>query len=241
MMLALAVSLSLAAAPDVAGRWEGDGFTLVLASNGSGTISDAPGVPPEPLTWKAAKGTLHLTQDGDTIPYAMKLAGGAMTLSSEVLERPVTLRRVGDAKTPRAAPAVVNAPPPKAPARARLQPPSCEGACQHYTSCAQQGADTQQVCVAQCYSTGVTAPQLAAYVQLDCQRAIAVMMAAQLEAQQAAQGGSGSGGQAQDSRCKGCVRSGSDCVWISQSDWGRGPNSPYSGAVTTCDADCCGL
>jgi hypothetical protein len=35
------------------------------------------------------------------------------------------------------------------------------------------------------------------------------------------------------------VRDGNSCVWISQSNWGTGNNSPYSGAVSSCDADCC--
>lgn len=46
----------------------------------------------------------------------------------------------------------------------------------------------------------------------------------------------GGGGSAQSSECQGCVRDGDDCVWISQSNWGKGA---YSGAVTSCDPKCC--
>ncbi len=47
------------------------------------------------------------------------------------------------------------------------------------------------------------------------------------------------GGSGKSAECQGCVRDGDDCVWISQGNWGQGPNSPYSGAVTSCDPSCC--
>lgn len=242
-MLAIALALTLSAAPTVAGRWEGSGFVLVLDASGSGTMSDGPMVPPEPLTWKVSGTNLMLTQDGDTIPYAMKLGKDTMTLSSVVLEQPLTLRRTGAAGKGAPAPEPAAQKGKKgAPKEAEGPPPgSCEAACQHYLACAKlQGQDQLNLCVLNCYASGANPYQLATYLQLDCQRAVMIVVAAQLQALQAAQGGGNrGGGNNKGSRCAGCVRDGNDCVWISQSNWGTGTNSPYSGAVSSCDADCC--
>ncbi len=237
-MFAIALAVALTAAPNLAGRWEGQGFTLVLGGRGSGTISDGPMVPPEPITWRVSGNTLLITQDGDTIPYAMRLEKDSITLSSSVLERPVTLRRAGSASASQA-------PPPestRAPhgGQETQGPPegTCESACAHYVACAKQGQDVQNACLFQCAASGANPYQLAVYVQLDCQRAVAVVLAAQLQALKAAQGNQGQG-RNRSSQCAGCVRDGNQCVWISQSNWGTGPNSPYSGAVSSCDPSCC--
>jgi hypothetical protein len=96
------------------------------------------------------------------------------------------------------------------------------------------------LCQYNCFASGANAYQLGVYNQLDCKRAIFIVVAAQLQALQKMQSGNGNGGgNAKGSRCSGCVRDGNDCVWISQSNWGTGNNSPYSGAVSSCDADCC--
>ncbi|MBL8921365.1 MAG: hypothetical protein JNJ54_21070 [Myxococcaceae bacterium] len=49
----------------------------------------------------------------------------------------------------------------------------------------------------------------------------------------------GGGGGGRSAECQGCVRDGDDCVWVSQGNWGSGPNNPYSGAVSSCDPACC--
>lgn len=236
------VALLLAAAPDLSGRWEGGGFTLVLAANGSGTISDGPQVPAEPLTWKLAGNVLAMTQGGDTIAYQVsRLEKDSMTLSSVVLDAPITLRRVGAAG--KTAPLTRSQPTGQAPAAPAtpLEPGSCAGACRHYATCAKLGTDAVNLCTVQCFSSGATPMQLETYVRLDCDRAIAVMVAAQLQALQALQQQNQGGQRNTSAQCKGCVRDGNDCVWISQSNWGTGNNSPYSGAVSSCDPSCCGM
>jgi hypothetical protein len=236
----------LAAGPDLSGRWEGGGITLVLAANGSGTISDGPQVPPEALTWRLAGNVLAMTQGGDTIPYQVsRLERDSMTLSSVVLDAPITLRRVGAAAkgAPQTSRPQILPSQPQTPA-APLESGSCAGACRHYATCAKLGLDVVNVCTVQCFSSGATPMQLETYVRLDCDRAIMVMVAAQLQAlqatQQQAQGNRG-GQRNTSAQCKGCVRDGNDCVWISQSNWGTGNNSPYSGAVSSCDPSCCGM
>jgi len=247
-MLAVALAVTLSAAPNLAGRWEGNGFTLVLEGSGAGTISDGPMVPPEAIKWKVQGGNLMITQEGDTIAYAMKLANDTMTLSSVVLDSPITLKRGGKGATAAAPdPATPKGkkgqPAPQQPQQAEGPPPgTCEAACKHYLTCAKlQGEDQMGLCVLNCYASGANPYQLATYLQLDCQRAIMIVVAAQLQALQAAQGGGNRGGSGNNkgSRCAGCVRDGNECVWISQSNWGTGTNSPYSGAVSSCDADCC--
>ncbi len=245
-MLALSLALLTAAAPNLPGRWEGNGITLVLEASGAGTISDGPMVPPEPLKWKLAGNALMITQDGDTIAYTMSAVGkDSMTLASVVLDAPITLKRSG-AKGATAAPTEPAAVTPKGkPAEAAPQfvPGTCESACKHYLSCAKlQGQQNTNTCLLGCYASGANAYQLGVYNLLDCQRAVMIIVAAQLQAIQQAQGGNtnrGGGGNQKGSRCAGCVRDGNDCVWISQSNWGTGNNSPYSGAVSSCDADCC--
>jgi hypothetical protein len=247
-MLSLALAVSLAAAPNLVGTWSGSGFTIVLEAGGAGTISDGPMVPPEPVKWKVSGSNLMLTQDGDTIPYAMQLAGDTLTLSSVVLDAPITLKRGAAGKgAPAAAPAPVEPPPAATKGKPAKTPEfklgTCETACDHYLSCAKlRGDDQRNVCLYGCVASGANPYQLGVYNQLDCQRAVMIVLAAQLQAIQQAQGGNGNGGgggNGKGSRCAGCVRDGNECIWLSQSNWGTGPNSPYSGAAASCDADCC--
>ena len=245
-MLSLTLAVALAAGPNLVGTWSGSGFTLVLEASGSGTISDGPMVPPEAVKWKVSGSNLMLTQDGDTIPYAMQLAGDSLTLSSVVLDAPITLKRGGGKGAPAAAPVAAPAAEPVAKGKPAKAEPfkfgTCETACEHYLTCAKlQGADQLNACLYGCVASGANAYQLGVYNQLDCQRAVMIVVAAQLQAIQQAQGGGnrGGGGNAKGSRCAGCVRDGNECIWLSQSNWGTGNNSPYSGAAASCDADCC--
>lgn len=245
-MLSLALAVALAAAPNLAGKWQGGGVTLVLEASGSGTISDGPMVPPEPLRWKVSGSNLLLTQDGDTIPYAMKLAGETMTLTSEVLDGPLTLKRGGGgggqvAEAPQPTGKKGKQQPTGEAPQATFKPGTCETACNHYLACAKLGADQLPACVYNCYASGANSYQLGVYNQLDCQRAVMIVVAAQLQAIQAQQQGNrgNGGGNNKGSRCAGCVRDGNECIWLSQSNWGTGNNSPYSGAAASCDADCC--
>jgi hypothetical protein len=239
-MLSLGLTLFLAAAPNLVGTWQGDGFVIVLAANGTGTMSDGPGVPPEPLKWKLSGSNILITQDGETIPWAFKLNGkDSLTLNSEELDAPITLRR-GSGKG--AEPAVAGTQPRGNTPAATIPIGTCESACKHYLTCAKlKGEEQMAVCQYNCLASGANPYQLGVYNQLDCKRAVFIVVAAQLQALAAQAQGSGgsSGGGDKGSRCAGCVRDGSDCVWVSQSNWGTGPNSPYSGAVSSCDADCC--
>ncbi|MBL8910436.1 MAG: hypothetical protein JNM17_07005 [Archangium sp.] len=238
MLNATVVALLVAAAPNLVGKWQGDGFVIVLEANGTGTMSDGPGVPPEPLKWKVSGNNLLITQDGETVPWAMKLNGkDSMTLSGEDLDEPITVKRGGaNAKTEVAAVA------PQQPNPNAMPMGTCESACKHYLGCAKlKGDDQMALCQYNCFASGANPYQLGVYNQLDCKRAISIVVAAQLQALAAMSqaNNAGSSGGNKGSRCNGCVRDGSSCVWISQGNWGSGPNNPYSGAVSSCDADCC--
>ena len=112
---------------------------------------------------------------------------------------------------------------------------SCEGACSHYLQCkGVQDQNTYTTCVLQCRQQGWSGSDLASYTASDCASAIAFV-------QGQGGGAGGGGGGSGNSQCNGCVRDGNDCVWISQSNWGTGNNSPYSGAVSNCDPSCCGM
>jgi hypothetical protein len=233
-MLSLLLAVSLAAAPELAGKWEGGGgFTLVLDANGTGTLVDGPMSPPSPIKWKLGKNALLLTEDGETTSYALSnVSKDAITLTNEVLDGPLTLKRSGASGKGKEATA-------QSPERPFV-PGTCQTACQHYLSCANlKGQANTNLCLANCAASGANAYQLGVYNQLDCNRAVMIIVAAQLQAIQQAQGGNNAGAAGKGSRCAGCVRDGSSCVWISQSNWGSGNNSPYSGAVSSCDADCC--
>lgn len=236
-MLITVALLIAAAPPNVVGKWQGDGFVIVLEANGTGAMSDGPGVPLEPFKWKLSGNNLMITQDGETLPWAMKLNGkDSMTLSSEELDAPITVKRGGSAKTTEP---VATGTVPKENA---IPMGTCESACKHYLGCAKlKGDDQMALCQYNCFASGANPYQLGVYNQLDCKRAIFIVVAAQLQALAAMQQQSGgnSGGNNKGSRCSGCVRDGSSCVWISQGNWGSGPNNPYSGAVSSCDSDCC--
>lgn len=241
-MVALLLSLSLTAAPNpLVGRWDnGAGFVLVLQANGSGTLADSSASPPEVLSWKGSAGHLALTQEGETTVYSVALKGETLTLSGGDLEATVTLHRAGAASTPAAAPGP-NQPSPSP--RANSSNATCPQACQYFLTCAAQlGAvstanpQVQVACLQECQQSGMTPPQLGAFVSLSCPQAVAFVIAAEQAAR----------GQPQPKRsggaCDGCVRWGDDCMWSSQSNWGPGHyGNRYSGAVVACDSSCCGL
>jgi hypothetical protein len=111
----------------------------------------------------------------------------------------------------------------------------CGGACTHYLSCkGMADAATHEACVLECGRMGYDGQALAEYQLTDCATAISLV-----EQQGGPTGGGGGGaGASQSGECQGCVRDGNECVWISQSNWGKGP---YSGAVSSCSPHCCGL
>jgi len=90
---------------------------------------------------------------------------------------------------------------------------------------------TMNACIQQCVKMRYSAADLASYQQTDCATAISIV-----EGTGTQQQSSGS----KSSECQGCVWDGSSCVWISQGNWGSGPNNPYSGAVSSCNSYCCG-
>lgn len=241
-MLALSLALCLTAAPNpLVGRWDnGAGFVLVLAGDGTGTLADSAASPPEAIRWKASANRLAISQDGETVTYALGLDHDVLSLSGGDLDQPVRLRRAG------ATQATTAAPPPTAP---RQLPPTasatCPQACQYFLTCAAQlGAvstanpQVQLQCLRECQGSGMTPYQLAVFVNLSCQQAVAFVVAAE----QAAQGQQQQRAQRKGGACQGCVRWGNDCMWSSQSDWGPGHyGNNYSGAVSSCDPSCCGL
>jgi hypothetical protein len=108
------------------------------------------------------------------------------------------------------------------------QAATCDGACSHYLQCkGVNDPNVFQMCVGECQRLQVTPDQLAQYQQTDCTSAIQIVEGSQNRQQPQA-----------GTDCQGCVRDGNSCVWISQSNWGRGP---YSGAVSSCASSCCGL
>lgn len=206
----------------LSGKWEGDGFVLVLDGSGSGTISDAPGFPGDPMTWKVKGHKLYLTIDGETVGYAIKLDGDTLRASGGDLDQPVTLKRTGGGGRS---------------AGDKPKGGTCEGACRHILTCAKSNTPPQlQQCVAQCSSGSPEPNALAQITNADCKTALRVLASA---AGGRAQGGSSPGAGRKE--CEGCVRDGSSCVWVSQGNWGTGWASPYSGAASDCDPSCCGL
>ncbi|MCA2977913.1 MAG: hypothetical protein INH37_06490, partial [Myxococcaceae bacterium] len=200
MLFALATAACLAAGPNpVVGRWQGGGFTLTLEASGAGTLSDGPGVPASPITWRSSAKALTITEEGEATTYAMTLKGDAMGLSGGDLDQPVTLRRV---EGPQAA--VTKAAPPK------RGPPlsakgSCRGACDHYVGCARLGPSEHRGCLAECAASELTPYQLAVFTSLDCQQAIAIVAAASAQAWQQVQGAAAQQQSSTSSECQGCV------------------------------------
>jgi len=224
-MLLTLIAVALAADPPLAGKWEGGLFIITLEANGTGTMSDGPGVPPEAIKWKATDKTLAITQDGETTTYKLKLGKDQITLSGGDIDEPVTLTRKG-AK----AAAATKAPPLSAKG-------TCEGACNYYLQCGGFGPAYKQPCLAECAGSGLTPYQLAVFQTLDCREAIAVVAAAEIAAwQQQLAAASQQAQKNNSSECNGCKRWGDDCMWASESNWGKGP---YSGAVSSCDPSCC--
>jgi hypothetical protein len=115
------------------------------------------------------------------------------------------------------------------------EPSGCERGCAHYLQC--RGVTDERTfgaCVQQCTRMRYSEADLASFERTDCAAAIAIVEGKQqAPAQQQQQ-------QQKSSECNGCVWDGSSCMWVSQSNWGTGPNSPYSGAVSSCNAYCCG-
>jgi hypothetical protein len=243
-MLTCAVLSAGPKAPPAAGQWEGDGFVLHLAPDGSGTLADSPMSSPEAIRWKATanSNSLVIIQDGEAVTYGMRLSGDVMALSGGDLDAPVRLRRAGASAA--GAPRRQVEPSRPAAAQAPVQPPTCPGACTHFLRCAQKlgaanvGPQAQATCLAACQQSAMSQAELAVFNQLTCEQAVLVVLAA---AQQE-QGQSAAGQQRGSGACRGCVRWGDDCMWASQSDWGPGHSgNSYSGAVSSCDPSCCGM
>lgn len=264
MFASLALAVALTAAPPSApsplvGRWEGNPFTFSFEANGAGSFGVA-SEPPESFTWKVQGAKLLVSSEGETTTYDFAVSGDALTLSGGDLPGALRLTRAAkgaaaagkkgligkkleevQAPAAPAGPAFpmagAQAPAGKAtaPAAAPKVTGTCQGACTHTLQCVGQLTPNElQACVVNC-SQGVPDPQrLAATELMSCDQVAAMLMQAA-----AAQRGGGRGGGNGRKECQGCVRDGNDCVWISQSDWGHGPNSPYSGAVSSCDPSCC--
>lgn len=119
-------------------------------------------------------------------------------------------------------------------------PPSesngCNASCAHYLQCKNlTDRGSYDACVMQCARMHYSETNLASYAQTDCATAITIVEGSPQQQQQQQRAP-----QQKSSECNGCVWDGSSCVWVSQSNWGTGPNSPYSGAVSSCNAYCCG-
>jgi len=112
---------------------------------------------------------------------------------------------------------------------APTQAGTCDGVCRHYLGCKQIGDPAAyQQCSIECSQYGASQPQMASYEQTDCASAISIIEG---QAQ-----GPAAGSQANSSQCNGCVSDGTNCTWLSQSNWGAGT---YSGAAMDCDPSCC--
>jgi hypothetical protein len=250
--LALVATLVSAAPNPLVGRWDnGAGFVLVLDASGAGTMSDGAGVPPERITWKGSGKSLAITQDGETVTYAVSVSKDALHLSGGDLDQPVSFKRAGSAG------AVAQQAPDEQPQQQGQQQPrqpkqlppnaaaNCLQACQFFLTCAAQlGAistanpQVQVACLQECQASGMTPYQLAVFTNLSCQQAVTFVIAAE----QAARGQQQQRQKRQTGACQGCVRWGDDCMWSSQSDWGPGHyGNSYSGAVSSCDPSCCGM
>ncbi|MFN7135576.1 MAG: hypothetical protein ACK4N5_26125, partial [Myxococcales bacterium] len=221
------------------GTWEGGGFRIVLEKSGTGSVSDGEGVGDEPIQWKLKGSKLALTQDGETVAYGVSLKGETMTLSGGDLAQTVTLQRRGaaTARRPKGAPAdAEGADATTAPVAAGKG--TCEGVCRKVASCTGvSDPQSTRACLAECRGYGLAPQTMAQFVALDCAAALAVLQQGQQ------QGGGGRGGNPGAGRkeCEGCVRDGSECVWLSQGNWGSGWAATYSGAASSCDPSCCGL
>lgn len=234
MVASLTAALLLAAAPasPLVGRWQGGLFIIVLDANGKGTLSDGPGVPASPITWKATDRSLTITEDGEAVTYALTQSKDSMTISGGDLDGPVTLTR----KSGGGATADKNAPNPGPPLSARG---TCQSACTYYLACGGFGPAYKAPCLAECAASGLNGYQLAVFTTLDCREAVAVVAALEIAAWQQVAAAASQQQQKNSSQCNGCVRDGNSCVWLSQSNWGTGWASPYSGAASSCDPSCC--
>ncbi len=108
---------------------------------------------------------------------------------------------------------------------------SCDAACKNYLQC--RSADTsanRSKCDSTCATLGLDEATLGTLATGDCATVIAMVEGP--SSSSSSGGSSGSSG----SSCSGCAWDGSQCVWLSQSNWGPGA---YSGAASSCDASCC--
>lgn len=233
MSTLLALLLSAAPASPLAGTWEGGLFIIVLDANGKGTLSDGPGVPADPIRWKATDKALTITQDGEATTYGLKLSGDTMTLSGGDLDEPVTLKRKGGSAGGGAEAKGPNPGPP------RSAKGTCQSACTYYLACGGFGPAYKAPCLAECAASGLSAYELAVFTTLSCREAVALVAAAEIAAWQQVSQAAQQQQKSNSSQCNGCVRDGNDCVWLSQSNWGSGWASPYSGAASSCDPSCC--
>lgn len=233
-----ACGLAAAGDPRLHGTWSASSplpFTLTLAADGSGSISDGQGVPAEPLRWRAAGGQLVLEQDGEDLAYDLQLTGDTLRLSGGDFDEPLTLRRQGAAARSGGVSNVGTRPSPPAPTRrapGAQAAGSCAGACRHIVQCAGGTASDGARCLADCQATGYQPAFLAYVEQSDCPTTLAIVQALSGGGQQGA-----AGVPNRSAECDGCVWDGDTCAWYSQGNWGQGP---YSGAVSECSPSCCG-
>lgn len=111
---------------------------------------------------------------------------------------------------------------------------SCDAACKNYLEC--RSADTtanRSKCNQNCASLSIDEATLSTLATGDCATVIALVEGS--GSQGGSSGSQGSSGSSSSS-CSGCAWDGSQCIWLSQSNWGPGT---YSGAASSCDASCC--
>ncbi len=236
-----ACGLAAAGDPRLHGTWSASSpfpFTLTLAADGSGSISDGQGVAAEPLRWRAAGGQLVLEQDGEDLAYDLQLTGRHPAAVRGRLRRaphPATPGGRGPARRQSRTRPRLRRRPCRRGARRPRRPPgagSCAGACRHIVQCAGGTAADGARCLADCQATGYQPAFLAYVEQSDCPTTLAIV--------QALSGGGERGSAGAPNRsaeCDGCVWDGDTCAWYSQGNWGQGP---YSGAVSECSPSCCG-
>ncbi len=114
---------------------------------------------------------------------------------------------------------------------------SCDAACKNYLQC--RSADTsanRSKCDSTCATLGLDEATLGTLATGNCATVIAMVEGSSSSSSSGGSSGSSGSTGSSGSSCNGCAWDGSQCIWLSQSNWGAGP---YSGAASSCDASCC--